>query len=176
MTSFSWIWRFQHLKILGKLYSSHVLCPNVAIFLKNVFIFQDRTLKKNNFERTRISMWFGRENDENVVRTRDWCGWPSSPRSSDLSAVFGIGSLIDFIAYKGDSVDPHWNIYCRLNFWSFEIYDRLILFVLTIIDNDVFLQEAYSGHSGGLWGLSELSKNGGFDFSGGFSPQLGATN
>ena len=25
-------------------------------------------------------MWFGRENDENVVRTRDWCGWPSSPR------------------------------------------------------------------------------------------------
>ena len=26
-------------------------------------------------------MWFGRENDENVVRTRDWCGWPSSPRT-----------------------------------------------------------------------------------------------
>ena len=26
-------------------------------------------------------MWFGRENDENVVRTRDCrCGWPSSPR------------------------------------------------------------------------------------------------
>ena len=46
------------------------LCPNVAIFLKNVFIFKDRTLKKN-VERTRISMWFGRENDENVVRTRD---------------------------------------------------------------------------------------------------------
>ena len=34
-------------------------------------IFKDRTLKKNNIERTRISMWFGRENDENVVRTRD---------------------------------------------------------------------------------------------------------
>ena len=47
------------------------LCPNVAIFLKNVFIFKDRTLKKNNIERKRISMWFGRENDENVVRTRD---------------------------------------------------------------------------------------------------------
>ena len=85
MTSFSWIWRFQHLKILGKLYSSHVLCPNVAIFLKNVFIFKDRTLKKNNIERTRISMWFGRENDENVVRTRDWCGWPSSPHSIRLA-------------------------------------------------------------------------------------------
>ena len=55
------------------------LCPNVAIFLKNVFIFKDRTLKKNNIERTRNSMWFGRENDENVIRTRDWCGWPSSP-------------------------------------------------------------------------------------------------
>ena len=37
----------------------------------HVFIFKDRTLKKNNVERTRISMWFGRENDENVVRTRD---------------------------------------------------------------------------------------------------------
>ena len=81
MTSFSWIRRFQHPKILGKLYSCHVLCPNVAIFLKNVFIFKDRTLKKNSIERTRISMWVGRENDENVVRTRDWCGWPSSPLS-----------------------------------------------------------------------------------------------
>jgi len=48
------------------------LCPNVAIFLKNVFIFKDRTLKKkNNIERTRISMWFGQENEENVVRTKD---------------------------------------------------------------------------------------------------------
>ena len=47
------------------------LIPNVAIFLKNVFIFKDRTLKKNNIERTRISSWFGRANEENVVRTRD---------------------------------------------------------------------------------------------------------
>ena len=47
------------------------LCPNVAIFLKNVFIFKNRTLKKNNNERTRTLMWFGRENDENVVWTRD---------------------------------------------------------------------------------------------------------
>ena len=28
-------------------------------------------------------MWFGGENDENVVRTRDLCGWPSSPRKED---------------------------------------------------------------------------------------------
>ena len=41
-------------------------------FLKTILtIFKDRTLQKNNIERTRISMWFGRENDENVVRTRD---------------------------------------------------------------------------------------------------------
>ena len=59
------------------------LCPNVAIFLKNVFIFKDRTLKKNNIERMRILRWFGRENDENVVQTRDWCGWPSSPRLAE---------------------------------------------------------------------------------------------
>ena len=57
---------------------------NVAIFLKNVFIFKDRTLKKNNIERTRISRWFGREHEENVVRTIDWCGWPSSPLPSVL--------------------------------------------------------------------------------------------
>ena len=51
--------------------SISILIPNVAIFLKNVFIFKDRTLKKNNIERTRISSWFGRANEENVVRTRD---------------------------------------------------------------------------------------------------------
>ena len=60
--------------------SIFLLCPNVALFLKNVFIFKDRTLLKNNIERTRISRWLGQENEENVARTRDWCGWPSSPR------------------------------------------------------------------------------------------------
>ena len=54
------------------------LCPNVAIFLKNAFIFKDRTLKKK-YWKDEDSRWFGRENEENVVRTRDWCGWPSSP-------------------------------------------------------------------------------------------------
>ena len=70
-TTFSSFSRPNHLKILGKLYSSHVLGPNVAIFLKDVFIFKDRTLKKNNIERTMILRWFGRENEENVVQTRD---------------------------------------------------------------------------------------------------------
>ena len=97
MTSFSWIWRFQHLKIIGKLYSSHVLCPNVAIFKKNVFIFKDRTQKKNNIERTRISMWFGREKDENVVRTRDWCGWPSSPHSTQAFQAAGSSHLFKLL-------------------------------------------------------------------------------
>ena len=60
------------------------LCPNVSIFLKNVFIFKNRTLKKNNIERTRFSRWFGRENEENVVQTRDWCGWPSSPHLTNV--------------------------------------------------------------------------------------------
>ena len=53
-----------------KLYSSHVLCPNVAIFLKNVFIFKDRTLKKIIFkgrgfrwgsDEKMMRMWFGLE-------------------------------------------------------------------------------------------------------------------
>ena len=110
MTSFSRIWRFQHLKIRGKLYSSHVLCPNVAIFLKNVFIFKDQTLKKNNIERTRISMGFGRENDENVVRTRDWCGWPSSPPSNLYANVkeliYHMGGLTETVAVnQGSTMD-----------------------------------------------------------------------
>ena len=68
----SWIRRFQHLKILGKLYSRHVVCPNVAIFLKNVFIFKDRTLKKIilkgrvfrcGSDEKMMRMWFGLEID-----------------------------------------------------------------------------------------------------------------
>ena len=100
MTSLSWIWRFQHLKILGKLYSSHVLCPNVAIFLKYVFIFKDRTLKKNNIERTRISMWFGRENNENVVRTRDWCGWPSSPHQTKVDICISLNRYLEVASFS----------------------------------------------------------------------------
>ena len=33
-------------------------------------------------------MWFGRENDENVVWTRDWCGWPSSPLFNKTLNIF----------------------------------------------------------------------------------------
>jgi len=29
--------------------------------------------------RTRIPRWLGRENEEYVARTRNCCGWPSSP-------------------------------------------------------------------------------------------------
>ena len=51
--------------------------------------------KKNNIERTRISRWFGRENEENVVRTKDWCGWPSSPRQTDFDLFKDIKGTID---------------------------------------------------------------------------------
>ena len=69
-TSFMEHFRFYtNLKFNWENFKFH-LCPNVAIFLKNVFIFKDRTLKKNNIERTRISrggsdekMWFGLEID-----------------------------------------------------------------------------------------------------------------
>ena len=52
--------------------SQNVLCPNVAIFLKNVFIFKDRTLKKiilkgRGFrcgsDEKMMRMWFGLEID-----------------------------------------------------------------------------------------------------------------
>ena len=58
------------------------LCPNVTRFFKNSFLWENQTHKKNNIERTRISRWLGRENLENVARTINCCGWPSSPRVS----------------------------------------------------------------------------------------------
>jgi len=82
------------------------LCPNVAIFLKNVFIFKDRT--KKNIERTRISMWFGRENDENVVRTRDWCGWPSSPPS--IGSVTSRHITFRHITTRLSNISPYNNL------------------------------------------------------------------
>ena len=50
------------------------LFPNVDRFLKNILIFKE----KNTFERTRISRWLGRENEENVARIRNCCGWPKA--------------------------------------------------------------------------------------------------
>ena len=102
MTSFSWIWRFQHLKILGKLYSSHVLCPNVAIFLKNVFIFKDRTLKKIilkgrgirfGSDEKMMNMWFG-------VWIRDWCGWTSSSRLTLSCTALGLILVHDWLNFN----------------------------------------------------------------------------
>ena len=47
-------------------FDTFYLCPNVASFLKKIILYgRMRHLKKI------ISRWFGRENEENVVRTRD---------------------------------------------------------------------------------------------------------
>jgi len=82
---------------------------------KNVFIFKDRTLKKNNIERTRILRWFGQENEENVVRTRDWCCWPSSP-------LAGVSQSFVFIFFM-----PHQICCC-----SFRNYRKWIFLKLKI--------------------------------------------
>ena len=57
-------------------------------------------LKKNNIERMRNSMWFRRENDENVVRTRDWCGWPSSPRLTLSCTALGLILVHDWLNFN----------------------------------------------------------------------------
>ena len=44
-----------------------------------VLSYRIRHVKK--IRRTRISRWLGRENKENVARTTNCCGWPSSPHS-----------------------------------------------------------------------------------------------
>ena len=51
---------------------------------KLIFTFNDVL----SVRRTRISRWLGRENEENVARTRNYCGCPSSPRSSNLSLKY----------------------------------------------------------------------------------------
>ena len=61
-------------------------------YLKKMYLFSriGHLIIINNIERTRISRWFGQETEENMVRTRDWCGWPSSPplsQAEDLAAV-----------------------------------------------------------------------------------------
>ena len=47
--------------------------------LKIVLSSSDRNFLTHNNRRKRISRWFGREKEENVARTRSYCGWPSSP-------------------------------------------------------------------------------------------------
>ena len=47
------------------------LCLILARFSKTILICKDWIFKKNNIERTRISRWLGRENKENVARTRN---------------------------------------------------------------------------------------------------------
>jgi len=41
-------------------------------------------LTQNN-QRRRIPRWLEWENEENVARTRSWCGWPSSPPWTELN-------------------------------------------------------------------------------------------
>ena len=41
-----------------------------------------------------ISRWLGRENEENVAKTRYCCNWPSSPRSGGESYVNTLGEYI----------------------------------------------------------------------------------
>ena len=52
--------------------------------LKKVLSSRIRIFSTHNKRRTRILRWFGRENEDNVARTRSCCGWPSSPYSIRL--------------------------------------------------------------------------------------------
>ena len=60
------------------------LFPNVDRFSKNILILKDWTLSKNTFKRLKISRWLGLEKEENVARTRNFCGWPFFPPAVDL--------------------------------------------------------------------------------------------
>ena len=59
----------------------HILCSNVAGFLKYVLKRQIRAHLKTNNWRTSILRWLGREIVQNVARTRIWGGSHSTPHS-----------------------------------------------------------------------------------------------
>ena len=55
------------------------ICPSNARFSKIICICKGWTFKKDIIGRTSILRWLWRENEENVARTRNCCGWPSYP-------------------------------------------------------------------------------------------------
>ena len=77
MTSFSMGLKIPTLQY----FSSSIFCTQRGqIFKKIVLSLIIGNFLTQNNRKTRIPRWFGRENEENVVRSRDWCGMPSSPR------------------------------------------------------------------------------------------------
>ena len=50
------------------------LMPLHGPILKNELYLGELDTLKDNIGRTRISRWLGRENEENVARTRNCCG------------------------------------------------------------------------------------------------------
>ena len=102
MTSFSRFWRFQNDVIIPIFYSMHILCPNVALSSRI------KNLKTHNKQRTRISRWLGQENEENVARTRNYCGWPSSP----LLTTYKHGNKENL------SISSFFLITCKLVIWK----------------------------------------------------------
>ena len=63
------------------------LMPLHGPILKNEFYLGELDTLKDNIGRTRISRWLGRENEENVARTRNCCGWPSSHHNGHLKVI-----------------------------------------------------------------------------------------
>ena len=53
--------------------------PKRGLIPKKQQFFGGLDTLKNNIGRTKISRWLGRENEENLARNRNCCGWPTSP-------------------------------------------------------------------------------------------------
>ena len=82
--------------------------PTWPDFLKIALSSWFRNLKKQNKRRTRISRWLGQENEENVARTRNYCGWPSSP----LLTTYKHGNKENL------SISSFFLITCKLVIWK----------------------------------------------------------
>ena len=69
----------------------------------------------------RILRWLGRENEENVARTRDCCGWPSSPKWCVCVCVYGYGRIQEEIYLTQRYNTQSRNFYFSLLFFLSDI-------------------------------------------------------
>ena len=110
-------------------------------------------IKTHNNRRTRISRWLGQENEENVARTRNFCGWPSSPRLTVVrSSWFHVGNV---------RIRPSlWN---SVQFLRISLISKLIILfcpksIHTITEITEFFRFFFTQNNGVLRNLEQLWK------------------
>ena len=102
-----------------------------------------------------ISRWLGRENEENVARARNCCGWPSSPRLRLLSMLPCLQTFKILNFPRIFSVNHHIDVFCnnstlfeisKRRYFPFSFSDKDLKRALSQIQHAIFLLN-YGGYS-----------------------------